>query len=69
MLAKDGELDAGVTCILVQIRWKNWKRVSGVLCDRKMNVKIKGNVYRNSGKTGTGGQRHGVNMECCATGK
>ena len=22
--------------------WKNWKRVSGVLCDRKMNVKIKG---------------------------
>ena len=22
--------------------WKNWKRVSGVLCDRRMNVKIKG---------------------------
>ena len=26
--------------------WKNWKRVSGVLCDSKMNVKIKGKAYR-----------------------
>ena len=26
--------------------WKNGKRVCGVLCDRKMNVKIKGNVQR-----------------------
>ncbi len=26
--------------------WKNWKRVSGVLSDRKMNVKIKGKMYR-----------------------
>ena len=25
---------------------ENWKRVSGVLCDRRMNVNIKGNVYR-----------------------
>ena len=25
---------------------ENWKRVSGVLCDRRMNVKIKGKVYR-----------------------
>ena len=30
----------------VQCGWKNWKRVSGVLCDRRMNVKIKGKVYR-----------------------
>ena len=34
-LAEDGELDAEV-----QSGWKNWKRVSGVLCDRKTNVKI-----------------------------
>ena len=27
-------------------RWKNWKRVSGVLCDRIMKVNIKGKVYR-----------------------
>ena len=26
--------------------WKNWKRVSGVLCNRRMNVKINGKVYR-----------------------
>ena len=26
--------------------WKNWKRVSRVLCDRKMSVRVKGKVYR-----------------------
>ena len=44
-LVEDGELDAEVTHRL-QSGWKNWNRVSGVLCDRKMNVKIKGKVYR-----------------------
>ena len=44
-LAEDGELDAEVTH-RVQSGWKNWKRVTGVLCDRRMNVKIKGKVYR-----------------------
>ena len=43
-LAEDGQLDAEVTH-RVQSGWKNWKRVSGVLCDRRMNVKIKGKVY------------------------
>ena len=43
-LAEDGELDAEVTH-RVQSGWKNWKRVSGVLCNRRMNVKINGNVY------------------------
>ena len=52
-LAEDGELDAEVAN-RVQSGWKNWKRVSGVLCDRRMNVKIKGKVYRTaSGKTST----------------
>ena len=41
MLAEDGELDAEVTHS-VQNAWKNWKIVSGVLCDRRMNMKIKG---------------------------
>ena len=44
-LADDGELDAKVTH-RVQSGWKNLKRVSGVLCDRIMNVTIKGKVYR-----------------------
>ena len=42
---EDGELNAEVKQI-VQSGLKNWKRVSGVLCDRRMNVKIKGKVYR-----------------------
>ena len=29
----------------MQSGWKNWKRVSGVLCDMKMNVNINGKVY------------------------
>ena len=44
-LAEDGELDTEVTH-RVQSGWKNWKRMSGVLCDRRMNVKIKSKVYR-----------------------
>ena len=42
---EDGELDAEVTHRVCSI-WKNGKRVSGVLNDRKMNVKIKGMVFR-----------------------
>ena len=44
-LAEDGELDAEVSH-RVQSGWKNGKRVSGVLCDMRMNGKIKGKVYR-----------------------
>ena len=44
-LAVDGEQDAEVT-YRPQSGWKNWTRVSGVLCDRRMNVKTKGKVYR-----------------------
>ena len=51
-LAEDGELDAEVTH-RVQSGRKNWKRVSGVLCDRRMNMKIKGKGVQNSGKTST----------------
>ena len=36
--AEDGELDVEVTH-RVHSGWKNWKRVSGVLCDRRMNVR------------------------------
>ena len=44
-LAEDGELDAEFTH-RVQSGWKNWKRLSGILCNRRMNVRIKGKVYR-----------------------
>ena len=26
--------------------WRNWRRCSGVLCDRKMTVNLKGKVYK-----------------------
>ena len=31
---------------IVTAAWKNWKRCSGVLCDRRMPVKLKGKVYK-----------------------
>ena len=51
MLAIAPELYTGPIAVMsithrVQSRWKNWKRVAGVLCDRRMNVNIKGKVYR-----------------------
>ena len=49
-LAKDGELDAEVTH-RVESGWMDWKRVSGVLCDRRMNVKINGKVLMYGAET------------------
>ena len=31
----------------VSAAWGNWKRCSGVLCDRRMPEKLKGKVYKN----------------------
>ena len=47
---------------VVSAAWRNWKRCSGVLCDRRMPVKLKGKVYKkNCGQTSSVGvvQRHG----------
>ena len=30
----------------VSAAWRNWKSCSGVLCDRRMPVKLKGKVYK-----------------------
>ena len=30
----------------VSAAWRNWKRCSGVLCDRRMPVKVKEKVYK-----------------------
>ena len=44
-VASDGSMDAEITH-RVQAGWRNWRKMSGVLCDRKINVRLKGKVYK-----------------------
>ena len=44
-ITADGSEDSEVTR-RIQAGWKNWREVSGVLCDRRMPVKLKGKVYK-----------------------
>lgn len=30
----------------IQSGWKNWKRTTGVLCDRKISARVKGKVFK-----------------------
>ena len=30
----------------IQARWMSWKKMSGVLCDRKLSAKVKGKMYK-----------------------
>ena len=44
-LEDNGDLDAEMT-LRLQSGWKSWKRVSGILCDRRISLRIKGKVYK-----------------------
>ena len=44
-LAENGDLDAEMMH-RIQSGWKNWKRVSGILCDRRISLRVKGKVYK-----------------------
>ena len=39
-VASDGSLDPEINH-RIQSGWKNWKDVSGVLCDKKISVRVK----------------------------
>ena len=43
-LAENGDLDMEMTH-RIQSGWKNWKRISGILCDRRISFRVKGKVY------------------------
>ena len=51
--------------------WRNWKKYSVVFCDRRLPMKLKGKLYKNSYQTSDavwsrgmgiqrGGQKHGM---------
>ena len=44
-LAENGDMDAEMAH-RIQSGWKNWKRVSGILCDRRIRLIVKGKVYK-----------------------
>ena len=44
-LAENGDLDTEMTH-RIQSGWKNWKRISGILCDRRISFRVKGKVYQ-----------------------
>ena len=45
MLAEDGELDAEVD-LRIQASWKNWMKLSGVLCNRRLSSRLKGMIFK-----------------------
>ena len=44
MLTKAGTWDREVRRG-VESRWRNWKKMTGVLCDRKVTIRVKGKIY------------------------
>ena len=44
-LAENVDMDAEMTH-RIQSGWKNWKRVAGILCDRRIRLRVKGKVYK-----------------------
>ena len=45
ILAENGDFDAEMTH-RIQSGWNNWKRVSGILFDRRISLRVKGKVYK-----------------------
>jgi hypothetical protein len=45
MLQKDGDIDEDLSH-RIKVIWLKWRQVSGVLCDPRMLLKLKGKFYR-----------------------
>ena len=45
VLGKDGDIDADVKARMA-CGWLKWRECSGVLCDKKMPLRLKGKIYR-----------------------
>ena len=44
-MAENGDFNAEMTH-RIQTGWQHWKRVSGILCDRRISLRVKGKVYK-----------------------
>ena len=44
-LAEHGALDAEMAR-RIQSGWKNWKRISAILCDRRISLRVEWKVYK-----------------------
>ena len=45
VVQNDGELDQEITA-RIQSGWRNWRRCRGILCDRRMPLKLKSRIQR-----------------------
>jgi len=50
IVQNDGEIEADVSH-RIQAGWLKWRRASGVLCDKKVPLKLKGKFYRTTVKS------------------
>ena len=46
VVQEDGGMKNEINSNRIQSGWRNWRKCSGVLCDRKIPVKLKGKVYK-----------------------
>ena len=44
-VSSDGRCEEEVK-IRIQAGWMSWKKVSGVLCNRKLSARVKGKMYK-----------------------
>jgi len=45
IVQQNGEIDEDINQ-RIKVGWQKWKQATGVLCDKRMPVRLKGKVYR-----------------------